>query len=67
MTTRSWIRKRFARAPRSVRNNLAGYWPRLEALEERLAPAGASTPTTLSSLPFDAQGDVGARSRPLSA
>jgi hypothetical protein len=45
MTTRSWIRKRFAPTPR----NLAGYRPRLEALEERLAPAGASTHTTLAS------------------
>ena len=40
MTRRSWIRNLFARTPRSLRNNLAGYRPRLEALEERLAPAG---------------------------
>ena len=37
MTTRSWISKRFARTPRSVRNKVACYRPRLEALEERLA------------------------------
>src|SRR5262249_46318141 len=57
MTTRSWIRKRFARTPRSVRNHLPGYRPRLEALEQRLAPTvnilnnftgliGASAPDT---------------------
>jgi hypothetical protein len=39
MTRRSWIRNLFARTPRSARHNLAGYRPRLEALEERLAPA----------------------------
>jgi subtilase family serine protease len=39
MTTRSWIRNLFARTPRSLRNNLAGYRPRLEVLEDRLAPA----------------------------
>src|SRR5262245_52426090 len=39
MITRSWIRNLFVRTPRSGRNNLAGYRPRLEALEERLAPA----------------------------
>src|SRR5262249_36734028 len=60
MTTRSWIRKRFARTPRSVRNNLAGYRPRLEALEERLAPAGGATHTTLASLPVDTQALVSA-------
>jgi hypothetical protein len=60
MTTRSWIRKRFARTPRTVRNNPAGYRPRLEALEERLTPAGPSTPTTLGNLPVDAQALVSA-------
>jgi hypothetical protein len=50
MTTRSWILKRFARTPRTVRNNLARYRPRLEALEGRLAPAGASPQLTAGSL-----------------
>ena len=54
MTTGSRIRNRFAR------NNLAPYRPRLEAMEERLAPAGASTHTTLASLPVDAQAVVSA-------
>jgi hypothetical protein len=60
MATHSWTRNRFARTPRSVRNTLACYRPRLEALEERLAPAGASTHTTLASLPVDAQAVVSA-------
>src|SRR5262249_1591872 len=59
-TTRSWIRKRFARTPRRVRNHVGGYRPRLEALEERWAPAGPSTPTPLASLPVDAQAVVSA-------
>jgi hypothetical protein len=60
MTPRSWIRNRFARTPRGVPNNVACFRPRLEALEEQLAPAGAATPTTLASLPVDAQAVVSA-------
>jgi hypothetical protein len=46
MTTRSWIRRLFARTPRSVRNNLTGYRPRLETLEDRLAPATLTVNST---------------------
>jgi hypothetical protein len=35
MTTRSWIRRLFARTPRTARKAPARYRPRLEALEER--------------------------------
>jgi uncharacterized repeat protein (TIGR01451 family) len=39
VTTRSWIRKLFARQPRTIRKAPARCRPRLEALEDRLAPA----------------------------
>jgi hypothetical protein len=39
MTTRTWIRRLFARTPRTIRKAPARYRPRLEALEGRLAPA----------------------------
>jgi hypothetical protein len=39
MTTRSWIRKLFARQPPTIRKAPADYRPRLEPLEDRLAPA----------------------------
>jgi hypothetical protein len=53
MTTRSWIRNLFARTPRAVRKVPARYRLRLEALEERLAPANlvvtsAADPVTLT-------------------
>jgi hypothetical protein len=39
MTTRSWIRRLFARTPRTTRKEPARFRPRLETLEDRLAPA----------------------------
>ena len=39
MTTRTWIRNLFARTPRTIRKGPARFRPRLEALEDRLAPA----------------------------
>jgi hypothetical protein len=39
MTTRSWIRRLFAPSPRTRRKAPARFRPRLEALEDRLAPA----------------------------
>jgi hypothetical protein len=39
MTTRTWIRRLFARTPRTIRQEPARCRPRLEALEGRLAPA----------------------------
>src|SRR5262245_62490994 len=39
MTSRSWIRNLFALTPRTVRKEPARFRPRLEPLEDRLAPA----------------------------
>ena len=39
MTTRTWIRKLFARTPRTVRKAPARCRPAVEVLEDRLAPA----------------------------
>ena len=44
MTSRSWIRKLFARNPRTNRENLVGFRPCLETLEVRTLPA-TSAPT----------------------
>jgi hypothetical protein len=43
VTTRSWVRKLFARPARTARRAPARFRPRLEALEDRLAPATAIT------------------------
>jgi hypothetical protein len=40
MTTRSWIRRLFARKPRTIRKNPVGFRPRLEGLEDRVTPNG---------------------------
>lgn len=45
MTTRSWIRNRFARTPRTMHQAPTRFRPRLEALEDRLAPATLSVNT----------------------
>jgi hypothetical protein len=39
VTTRTWARRLFARSPRTIRKEPARFRPRLEALEDRLAPA----------------------------
>src|SRR5262249_42664797 len=39
MTIRSWIRHLFGRKPRTIRKNPVRCQPRLEAMEDRLAPA----------------------------
>jgi hypothetical protein len=39
MTARSWIRRLFARTPRTVRKAPARFRPRVEALEDRTVPA----------------------------
>ena len=39
MASRSWIRKLLARAPRPARKAAARHRPRVEALEDRTAPA----------------------------
>jgi hypothetical protein len=39
MTRRSWIRKLFARTPRTVRKAPARFRPRFEALEDRVTPS----------------------------
>src|SRR5262245_23197308 len=39
MTARSWIHRVFARTPRTIRKQPARYRPRVEALEDRLAPS----------------------------
>jgi hypothetical protein len=49
MTTRSWIRKLFARTPRTVRKAPARCRPALEALEDRLAPATFNVTTLADS------------------
>src|SRR5262249_62133338 len=41
MTTRSWIRRLFARTPRTIRKAPARFRPRLELLEDRLTPAAS--------------------------
>jgi hypothetical protein len=43
MAIRSWIRKLFARTPRTVRKAPARFRPRLETLEDRLVPTGNAT------------------------
>jgi hypothetical protein len=52
MSTRSWIRKLFTRTPRTVRKAPSRIRPRLEALEDRLAPATL----TVNSLSDDTAG-----------
>src|SRR5262245_24946021 len=52
MTTRTWIRRLFARTPRTVRKAPSRIRPRLEALEDRLAPATL----TVNSLSDDTAG-----------
>src|SRR5438046_1886013 len=43
MTAPSWIRRLFARTPRTIRKAPARSRPSLEALEDRLAPATLGT------------------------
>jgi hypothetical protein len=52
MTTRSWIRNLFARTPRTVRKEPARFRPRLEMLEDRLAPATITVNSTLDTTHF---------------
>jgi hypothetical protein len=47
MASRTWIRRLFARTPRTARKEPAHFRPRLETLEDRLAPAFL-TVTTLA-------------------
>jgi hypothetical protein len=48
MTSRSWLRRLFARTPRTVRKAPARFRPRLEALEDRLAPAATASVSVTS-------------------
>src|SRR5262245_20879467 len=45
MMTRTWIRRLFARTPRTIRKAPARFRPILEALEDRLAPASFTVTT----------------------
>jgi hypothetical protein len=54
MTPRSWIRTLFARTPRTVRTDPARHQPRLEALEDRLAPATLTVNTVADNTGADA-------------
>jgi FG-GAP-like repeat len=64
MSPRSWIRRLFARTPRTVRKAPARRRPTLEALENRLVPAYlAVTPMTDAANPWDGI-DVGEWSTP---
>ena len=40
MTARSWVRRLFARTPRTVRKAPARFRPRIEAIEDRVVPSG---------------------------
>src|SRR5262245_49425280 len=50
MTVRSWIRKLFARSPRTVRTPVARCRPALEPLEYRCVPAIFTVTTTADAI-----------------
>ena len=53
MTVRTWVRNLFARTPRTRRQEPPRFRPRLEALEDRLAPATITVTNTADALHYN--------------